>query len=277
MSERVDLLTGVGRLVQGHPFEFSDKNMEGQPLTDKAGNPRVEYFFAIAIPKTDPEFPPLWQRVTEVAQQGFPGGESQRPTFSWKYTDGDTKPDNEGFAGHHVLKLKSSFAPRVFTKGATGKMEQIVDADRMKRGDYVRVYLSVAPNGSALQPGIYLNPTMVELVGYGEQIASGPSGDDIFGAAPVAALPAGASSTPVAGAPIATTPPPAVAAPAVAAPAVAAPAVAAPAATVTPATDFLNPAPVQLTAKAVAEGHTHASLLAAGWDDAKSRANGYIV
>jgi hypothetical protein len=277
MSERVDMLTGVGRLVQGHPFESNDKNMEGQPLTDKAGNPRVEHFFAIAIPKTDPEFPKMWQKVQEVAQKGFPGGESQRPTFSWKYIDGDTKPDNEGFAGCHILKLKSSFAPQVFTKGAAGKMEQVVDATRLKRGDYIRAYVSVAANGSALQPGVYLNPNMVEIVGYGEAIASGPSGDDVFGTAP-AALPAGASATPLAGAPIATGGP-AMVTPGVVAPPVT-PVVVAPPVAVQPAPDFLTPqapAGVQLTAKAVAEGQTHAMLTAAGWTDELMRAHGYIV
>ena len=275
MSERVDILTPVGRLVQGHPFEANSTNMEGQPLTDKAGKPRVEYFFAIAIPKTDPEFPALWQKVQEVAQKGFPGGETQRPTFSWKYTDGDTLLDKEGFAGHHVLKLKSSFAPRVSTKGGAA---QIVDATQIKRGDYVRVYISVAPNGSTVQPGVYLNPSMVELVGYGEEISSGPAGDQIFGGAPVGALPAGASATPVAGAPIAQGAPPTSAPPAAAPPTTVQPA-AAPPTTVQPAADFLNPqAPaVQLTPKAAAEGQTHASLLALGWTEDVMRAQGYII
>ena len=277
MSERVDILTPVGRLVQGHPFDANNTNMEGQPLTDKAGNPRVEYFFAVAIPKTDPAWPALWQKVQEVAQKGFPSGESGRPTFSWKYTDGDTVPDKEGFAGCHVIKLKSSFAPRIFTKGGAA---QIVDSGQIKRGDYVRVYLSVAPNGSSVQPGIYLNPSMVELVGYGEEIASGPAGDAVFGGAPVGALPAGASETPTAGAPIAqpsvlVAPAPVAPAPVAPAPAPVAPPVApaAPAATVQPAADFLKP----VTPKATAEGLTYDALKAANWTDEQMRASGYIV
>jgi len=85
------------------------------------------------------------------------------------------------------------------------------------------------------------------------------------------------------GAPVAPVAPPvapvAPVAPPVAPVAPAAPPVAPVAPAVQPAADFLNPqAPaVQLTPKAVAEGQTHASLLALGWTEDVMRAQGYIV
>jgi hypothetical protein len=48
------------------------------------------------------------------------------------------------------------------------------------------------------QAGIYLNPNIVRLLGFGERIMSGPTPDQAFADRP-AALPAGASATPVAG------------------------------------------------------------------------------
>ena len=49
------ILTPVGRLVQGDCFEPQTTDAEGKPLLIKngpnAGQPRVEYFMAIAVPK----------------------------------------------------------------------------------------------------------------------------------------------------------------------------------------------------------------------------------
>jgi len=177
--------------------------MKGAPLTDKKGNPRSEYFFALAIPKTSPEWGPFWQQIATLAQQSYPNGEWNKPTFKWKYINGDSpeQADKEAFKGCHVIKLKSSFAPRVYTKGGTS---QIVDPEQVKRGHYIRAYISIAPNLDAMYPGLYLNPNMVEFIAYGEEITSGPSGDEVFGAAPAAYVPPGASATPVGGTPLAT-------------------------------------------------------------------------
>jgi len=52
----LELLTPVGRMVQGNPFDGRTKNREGRPLTFKDGSPRADYFFAIAIEKTNPGY-----------------------------------------------------------------------------------------------------------------------------------------------------------------------------------------------------------------------------
>jgi len=196
------LLTPTGRMVQGHPFEENTTNMKGAPLiSTKTGQPRSEYFFAIAIAKTSPEWAPFLQQIQQQAMQFWPGGQFNNPDFSWKIVDGDD-PKNaakEGFAGHWVMRTSGGFAPRVFTAGGAS---QIVDGSRLKRGDYIRAHISCATNGNQESPGIYINHNMVEVVGYGEAITSGPAGDAVFGAV-AAALPPGASATPVAGAPLA--------------------------------------------------------------------------
>lgn len=212
-QDKQQLLTPVGRMVQGHPFEEQTKDMAGKPLMTKDGKPRVKYFIAIAIPKTDPAWPAFWAEIYNKGAASWPGGQYKLPTFAWKVADGDAHPDKEGFAGHWIVKASGSFAPRVYTRGGTGL---ITEKTGIKRGDYVRIYLSIVSNQDGSKPGLYLNPQMVELIGYGQEIQGGPDGAQVFGGAPVTALPPGASATPVApttaiappgGAPAAAAPP----------------------------------------------------------------------
>lgn len=243
-----EILTPVGRLVQGDCFEPQTKDAEGKPLVIKtgpnAGQPRVDYFMAIAIPKTDPAWPELWETIKAVAIESFPHlaahiqplaspADAGQLQFAFKVTDGDSTLPNKkgvapssrtGFPGHWVVGFGGGFAPKCYTAGGA---ELINDPSAIKRGYYIRIYGSVKGNGSQQQPGVYINHSMVELVGYGEEINSGPDGSSVFGAVPAAALPQGASATPLA--------PPA---PMAQAPAPTAPQ--APA-NVQPAPDFLNP------------------------------------
>ena len=289
MTDQVNILTPVGRMVQGNPFEAQTTNMTGQPLVDKQGQPRSQYFFAIAIPKTDPEFAAMWTKVQTIAQAGFPGGESGLPTFSWKYTDGDLPEhkDKEGFPGHHILKCTGGFAPKVYQLNGSDYVE-VIDPAQLKRGFYIRAYITPRANGSAANPGVYLNPSMVEIVGYGPEIIGGPSGQEVFGGAPVANLPVGASATPVAsatppspGAPTTPALPGTPAAPTTPAlpgtPATPPPA---------PAPDFLNgPVVVPPTGPGAptremtpaAQGATYEQMIAAGWTDETLIAQGMMV
>jgi len=183
-------------MVQGDAFEGRDKDMEGNPLTTRDGSPRVDYFIAVAFPK-GPEFDEMWAKIYAVGQAAFPN--DYQGDFSWKYTDGDTAPEKEGFAGCHVLKFSTGLAPKVYEKGGGA---ELVRPEDLKRGFFVRVYFTVKGNGSKANPGVYLNQYAIERVAFGEEITSGPSGSEIFGNAPVGALPAGASETPLAGPPI---------------------------------------------------------------------------
>ena len=250
----LQMWTPVGRIVQGHPLEVQNTKMNGAPLTDKAGNPRVEYFVAVAVAKIDPAMVQIWQQFQTAAAAGFPGGEATWPTFAWKIIDGDLPQHAQktGFPGHWVFRCSTGFEIKCYTNGGGS---QIVDQAQIKRGYYGRVYLSIRPNGDPVKPGLFVNPSVFELVGYGEEIASGPDGAALIASAGAAALPPGASSIPVAGA----VPPAAGAVPPVGAgalpaagpttlPPTAAGAVppvgagALPAAGIQPAPDFLNPA-----------------------------------
>lgn len=275
-NDTMQLLTPVGRLVQGGPFSYSDTNMDGKPLTDSKGAPRKDYFMALAIAKNSPEWDAFKAQIDAVASAAFPHHWST-PAFSNKITDGDgTIPDTrgvrpcdkEGFAGHWVVRFSSGFAPDVFTKGGTAK---ITDPDQVKRGHYVRIYGSVKGNGSTSKPGVYLNLSMVEHIAYGPEISNGPDAASVFGSAPAVALPDGASAIPLAP-PTALAAPGAVAPPVAAAPPVAPPVATAPpvAATVEPAHDFLNVAPPVAGPHYVVPGSgsfTRAQLTASGWSD----------
>ena len=307
-NNRVDFLTPVGRLVSGDCFEAQTLDSEGKPLVIKsgpnAGQPTQRYFLAIAIPKTDATFNELYGKMMQVAKQGSPrlfndAGECILPTFAWKYEDGDSQVpnmkgtrncDREGYPGHWIVKMQSSFAPKCYTAGGASV---ITDPEAIKRGYFIRVYGNVVDNASQQKPGIILNPNMVELVAYGEVLSSGPDGATIFGGAPAASLPPGASATPLAPtttiaqpSPVATAPAPAISTPnPVSAPAFVAAAVAQPAAAVpvTAAPDFLNPPtpaaatpPPPAPAAGIVEkfetngaAYTREQLLGYGWNDAQ--------
>lgn len=195
----------VGRLVGGDVFTARDKDFDGRPMTTRDGNPRSEYIVQIAFPKTDPATEEMRGKIYQAAMEGFPtlfqNGQCLVPTFSYKWTDGDSqqpnmrgvKPcDKEGFPGHWVLTFKSSFAPKVYGQN----QEPVADPKAIKRGDWVRVGCVCRGNGQQNKPGVYLNHSMLQLCGYGEELASGPDAATVF-ADPIR-LPPGASSTPVA-------------------------------------------------------------------------------
>lgn len=185
-----------GRFVMGDAFTSSDKDAQGRPKFDKAGKPKHTWFMGVAIRKDDPEWPAVWAQIVGVAQRDFPRGEWQGK-FAWKVADGDGANDNgkaypDYCKGHFIIKMSSGFAPQVFNAGN----QQIVDPTQCKRGDYVRAYIAVRGNDDPSKPGVYISHSMVQVVGYGQAIVSGPSADQVFGAP--AALPPGASATPVA-------------------------------------------------------------------------------
>lgn len=212
MSKRVNITSPVGRIVMGSLYDPSTTDAEGKPLVVKtgpnAGQPRVNYFFALAIPKgTEPHWAhtPWGQQIWNVGNQAFPNA-AQSPAFAWKIEDGDSqipnkkgrKPcDNEGWRGHWILKFSGGFAPKVYQQEGAGYV-QVTQKDFCKPGYFVEVAFSVEGNGSQSQPGVYLNHSMVCFRAYGQEITFGPDVASAgFGAAP---LPAGASMTPPAGA-----------------------------------------------------------------------------
>lgn len=209
---KVNITSPVGRIVMGSLYDPSTTDAEGKPLVIKtgpnAGQARVNYFFALAIPKgAEPHWAhtPWGQQIWAIGNQAHPNA-AQSPAFAWKIEDGDSqipnkkgrKPcDNEGWRGHWILKFSGGFAPKVYQQEGAGYV-QVMQKDFCKPGYFVEVAFSADGNGSTSQPGVYLNHSMVCFRAYGAEISFGPDVSSAgFGQS---ALPAGASMTPPAGA-----------------------------------------------------------------------------
>lgn len=314
-SLKTNITTPVGRIVMGSLYKPNDKDAEGKLLVVKTGanvgQPRVNFFFAIAIPKepghTHWSHTAWGAEIWRVGHTAFPGVAS-RPDFAWKVDDGDStipnkknkRPcDNEGWAGHWILKFSSGHAPKVYQADPSNPQgwTQVMQEDFVKAGYFVQVQGNVDGNGSASQPGVYLNHQTVAFRAYGQEIVFGPSVAEAgFGAAP---LPAGASAVPLASAnpmpaAVPAAPPTApVATPAHTASVTPPP----PPVPVTPNTQFLQvpvaagiatvpapPVPTSVTPvspsktmTAKAGGASYESFIAGGWDDARMIAEGYMT
>lgn len=234
-------LTPVGRIVQGSLSAGSNKGFKGEDLIWKtgqnAGQPRTVWYVGLAIPKDDPGIPQLYAEMQAAAAAGYPGGQSTLQDFAWKIIDGDSTDakgklysEREGHAGCLIFRFTTSYPVKCSQENGGTQVE--VPAESIKLGSYIRIAGTITA-GDVTNPSIFLNMNMVQLVGYGAEIITGPDANTVFSAP--AALPVGASATPLApsAAPVDTG---VAAAPAAPIASVAAPAVAgvAPAATVPP-------------------------------------------
>lgn len=275
----INLTTPVGRIVQGElwkPQPVTDSKTN-QPKIGTDGKPLVQHFFALAIPKqaghthwaqTD------WgQKIWAEGHRAHPNF-APHPTFSWKIEDGDSQVPNKkgkkncdrvGFPGNWIVKFRSGFPPKSYNADGSAALP----AESFKCGYYAQVNCTVAGN-TGDSPGVYINPNMVALSGYGEEIVSGPDVAEAgFGQG--VQLPAGASSVPVGGfAPAAPPVAPPAGAPAAPYPPAGVPA-ANPSSVAAPNPAFLGvPPPPAAPARAMtakAGGATYEQLVAAGWTD----------
>lgn len=225
----VKVTTPVGRAVSGHPTQGRTTDVDGNPLVIKhganAGQPKTEYYLGLAIakrPGVDWKQESWGQQIIEVAKRDFPslfdpatGDIWPGRNFAFKVADGDSqvpntkgnKPcDNEGWSGNWVIHFSTSITPGFYRWDAAQGSAVPLDHD-VKLGDFFQVNFEVVGNGSAQQPGVYLNTKMVCFSGYGTEIVkSAPHNPDEagFGQSP---LPAGASAQPVGGMPTGTEPP----------------------------------------------------------------------
>lgn len=307
MSERIEFTSPVGRLVAGDLWTARTEDFQGNPLTVKtgpnAGQARQEYFVGLAIPKNHPEWPAFYALVVAAARQGFPNlfdaaGNCHRADFAFKITDGDSnvmnrnnsRPcDKEGYPGNWVVSMSTSLGIKVVDQALKPIMPE---SKAVKRGDYIRIAGSIAPNGNQTNPGVFINPSFAQFSHQGDEIVSGPDASTVFGAKPMPAPPAGAVTTPgpsLQSLPTAPTPqnhqhvgstavnaPGALSAHAVGDTQASGPGSAAPApvANVAPAPDFLNPAPAAPAPAPVVEQfsyeggvYTRDALRASGWTD----------
>lgn len=225
-NQPLSFTTPIGRIINGNPHDGHNTDHQGNPLVIKsgpnAGQPRTEYRFGVAVPKTQPDFKiePWAQALKQAAQAGYPHlfdpqGNPTNPQmqFAWKVTDGDSqipnsmgnKPcDMEGAPGNWIIWFSNGFAPKLYDWNASQNQALPLNPDdRIECGYYVEVYATVGANGATgNQMGIFINPMMVCRRAYGEVIVNGPNVSTAgFGGG---ALPQGASTMPVGGT---TTPP----------------------------------------------------------------------
>ena len=204
---RINLTSPVGRIVMGSLYNPNTKDADGKPLVTQSGEARVQYFFALAIPKgTEAHWnqTPWGAQIYQAGKEAFKAI-ADSPAFSWKIEDGDSqipntkgrKPcDTDGFKGNWVIKFSSGYAPTLYKQEGSSYV-QLTQEGFIKNGYYVEVAFSVTPNGQTLKPGMFVSPTMVCFRAYGDEIVSGPDVSSAgFGQSP---LPAGASATPLAG------------------------------------------------------------------------------
>jgi len=198
-------LTPVGRMVQGSCFKAYTTDLEGNPLVIRngvrAGQPREQYFLALAIDKKDKDVGELLKKIANMALLAFPmlhdkKGNCTKKDFAWKVVDGDEHLEKEGFAGCWVFRLSGGFSPKCRNKDLT-----LINPDEnyIKLGDYIRAYISINGNGSNVRPGMFLNPIGIQFIAYGKEIIVGNDGKEIFNANPVVSIPLEASETPRAG------------------------------------------------------------------------------
>lgn len=207
----VEIATPVGRIVWGHPTKPRNKTRKN-PATganevvmkaDGSG-PIQQWSFGVAYDKAQFQagiWPAMSQEAAALFSNGVPG------KFSWKYQDGDGVDDQgkpfsarEGYAGCYVLAISSELqAPPIFKLNG-GKYDQL-PGDAIKCGDYVVVGLNIKanqPSDRTHTPGLYMNPTLVEFIGYGTEIVSQGNVDPMaLLGGQARQLPPGASATPM--------------------------------------------------------------------------------
>ena len=273
----VEIKTPEGRIVAGHPMKMKGvkDTVTNQPKMQADGiTPRTESFIGLAIRKggeTHWNQTEWGAKIHQAGQEGWPNGEFNSPTFSWKITDGDSqipnkkgkKPcDREGYPGNWIINLSTGIPLRCFHAGHYQPHEVIQNENEIKTGDYARVFIRAKGNAPSQSPGVYLNPELFELSRAGELIITESGADAVAvfgdGAAPVTATTPGGTIAPGVG----VMPP------------------AAPAAAVTPAPDFLNnaapaaavtpPAPTMYNVGG--QQYTADALKQAGWTDAQIEA-----
>lgn len=288
---RTDILFPTGRIVAGNLYKPNTTDAEGRPLIYKTGaqkdQPRVDYFFALAIPKGAEQHwaSTEWGQKIWAAGHAFMPQAGSIPSFAWKVTDGDSQIPNkkgrkpcerEGYPGNWIVSMSSSYAPKIYNRDGS---QIITEPDAVKPGYYIQVFGNVDGNASQQQPGVFINHSMVALQAYGPEIIFGPDAAAVgFGGG---ALPPGATTAPVGGAfsPAPLAPPAPPSHPAMVAPPVSvATAVPAP----NPAILAVPPAPAPAPAAPAkvmtpAATTTYEAYISAGWTDALLIANGLML
>lgn len=210
MPQSASIVSPTGRFVYGSLTDKRTIDMDNRAIPTE----KQQFEIGVAFRKDDPAVNPMIQAIAGHAWQEyaqFPHIQAiiqqfnfEAHGFSWKISDGDS-PNRQGQVndntkGCWVLYFKSSFAIK-----CANQQNADVPATEIKRGFFVRLAFTVAGNGeTGERAGIFLNPQVIGLVAYGQEIVGGISAEQAFaGHALPTALPPGASATPVASGPMA--------------------------------------------------------------------------
>jgi hypothetical protein len=183
----------TGRLVQGDPYKMQPKkDNQNKTVIGTDGQPVLNFYVALAVPKGDPKWPTVKVGIDADAARFWPNGETGRADFASKIIDGDSTAKNkqnkrwcdyEGFPGCNVVKLGTLYPPKVqYWDSHQNKWVDSVGG-HVKIGDYVSVLFDTASNKSLQTPGIHLNPKLIGLEKAGDAIVgqTGADGNDAFG------------------------------------------------------------------------------------------------
>lgn len=299
MTKRV---TPIGRIVQGNPLianpQFDDRTK--QPKLGADGNQLNNWYINVAFDKTNPDTMAMVGEIYAEAARAFPqlwpqGVNFQAPNFGCvradfaiKIKDGDGHDLNgnphskkEGWAGHYIVQI-STYAGAMRVVDGNKNNAPITEVgsgpNHIKTGDFVVVALDFKSNGwkgdAQSKPGLYMNPDLVQLVGYGDAIVGGPDANEVFKNVDRSFVPAGMSTVPTAGAMPGLPTPLQPAGSAGSLPVIPA----------TPAAAALPSLPVAaatpqyvISPEAAAQGMTKESLNAQGHTDESLIAHGYLV
>lgn len=211
----IEITTPIGRAVQGFIGLREQRDDDDKVKRDDQGNPIKAFFMALAIEKSNPEYPAFYAALYNEARASFPNlvgadGAINHPQFSFKIIDGDgvdangkRNSEKTGFAGHWVIRLTTQFMPAFFRSGQYDPMAQLQDpAQACKIGDYFRARVTIKGNGwqpgSKGKPGVYVNPSLLSIEGFGDPISGQPDAREAF-QQQAGYRPAGMSTTPTGG------------------------------------------------------------------------------
>ncbi len=212
-TPRLQFILPGGRFITGDHTKKQTTDFEGRPVPPE----KQRFNVGIAVRKDAPGLlqpngaepaliPAIWnftaqcyaanQIVMQRMQRGFGVGTKQGG-ISWKIKDGDL-PDENGKKIEHAEGCYVFFFGTTLPIKCCDNQNREIDPAMIKRGFYVDAAASISPNmEQGDRAGIYLNLSILRLLGHGAEIFGGLSPQQAFGAVP-AYLPHGASATPVA-------------------------------------------------------------------------------
>lgn len=225
----------IGRIVQGNGLVGNPQTNDNTntPKLGKNGEQLVNWYVSVAFDKANPKtgemiaaiytesarlFPALFPYGYQPAaradtQPPINAGGCIRNDFAYKLVDGDGYDANgkahalkEGWKGCWILKISTYAGAMRIVNGLSNNSpigEVGVGPNHIKTGDFVVCCLDISSNGwkgdAQSKPGIYMNPDLLQLVGYGDAIISGPNPDELLKGAAAATggyVPQGMSTTP---------------------------------------------------------------------------------